>query len=46
MNENTIDWDEKAAKSFARHELDMERKFEKEDANVNITSIEELLSID
>lgn len=46
MNQDTINWDEKAAKAFARHELDLERKFEKEDTNVNISSIDELLSVD
>jgi len=46
MTDEKIDWDEKAAKAFARHALDLERKFEKEDANVNISSMDELLSDD
>ena len=46
MTQDTIDWDEKAAKAFARHKLDVERTFEKEDPNVNISSIDDLLSND
>ena len=40
----TIDWDEKAVNAFAQYEIDKEQGFEKEEPNVNISSMKQLLS--
>lgn len=41
-----IEWDDKAAEAFASYELDMQRGFEIEDPDANITSMDELLHND
>ncbi len=43
----TIDWNEKASKTFAQYDIDVQTKFEKKsEPNVNIRSLAELLSDD
>lgn len=39
----TIDWDEKAANAFTQYQIDKKLGLEKDQPNVNISSMKELL---